>query len=55
MRFIHTVEELQTVALLCMDNPHGTGCHTKFEHAGHEAMFEGITQIIQNRTNGEYQ
>ena len=48
-RFITTDEELEMVALLCMDNPQGKGCHNKLEHSSHEEMFERITEIIRTR------
>lgn len=42
-RFITTLEELATVALLCIP------CHEKAEFAGHDKMFEIINGIIQQR------
>jgi putative intracellular protease/amidase len=42
-RFITTMDELATAALLCQQH------HTQIEHSGHERMFETITQIISSR------
>lgn len=44
-RFITTDAELMTVALLCV-NP----CHTTIEHLGHDAMYQAVTEIINNRS-----
>ncbi|MBX3288328.1 MAG: hypothetical protein KF855_03190 [Acidobacteria bacterium] len=43
-RFITTMEELETVALLCV------GCHEQVEHSGRENMYERITEIIERRS-----
>jgi hypothetical protein len=48
-RYITTREELETVAVLCMDGPYGKGCHTKLEHSPKEVMYDTITQIIESR------
>ena len=44
-RFITTDEELEIVALLCMDNPDGKGCHNKLEHGPKDVMFSTITEL----------
>lgn len=44
-RFITTDEELQIVALLCMDNPDGKGCHNKLEYGPKQVMFDTITEL----------
>ena len=49
-RFITDEVELKMVALLCMSNPDGIGCHNELEHSSHEKMFEEITRIIENRS-----
>lgn len=48
-RFITDEDELRMVALLCMDDADQKGCHNKLEHAGHEVMFDKITEIIATR------
>jgi hypothetical protein len=48
-RHILTDEELEMVALLCMDGPHGKGCHTKLEHGPQEEMYDKITELIERR------
>jgi 4-hydroxy-3-methylbut-2-en-1-yl diphosphate synthase IspG/GcpE len=48
-RYITTDEELKTVALLCMSNPDGEGCHTKLEHGDKQVMYDTITEIIERR------
>jgi 4-hydroxy-3-methylbut-2-en-1-yl diphosphate synthase IspG/GcpE len=48
-RFITTQEELEVVALLCMDNPNGKGCHNKLEHGPKEVMYEVITKLYEQR------
>lgn len=48
-RFITDERELEMVALLCMDNPNGRGCHNRLEHSSHQEMFDRITEIIQRR------
>jgi hypothetical protein len=42
-RYIHTADELRFVALLCIP------CHEKWEHAGHQANYDKITEIVENR------
>src|SRR5688572_30811423 len=44
-RFIGTQEELEIVALLCMDNPDSKGCHNKLEHGPKNVMFRVITEL----------
>ena len=48
-RFITTQQELEQVALLCMDGPYGQGCHTKLEHGPKQEMFDKISEIIRER------
>lgn len=43
-RFITTMEELSTVALLCQMH------HTEIEHSGHQPMYEAITNLIAMRS-----
>jgi hypothetical protein len=42
-RFIITLEELKRVALLCEK------CDVEIEYAGHDVLYEEITNIIENR------
>jgi hypothetical protein len=54
-RYITTKEELETVALLCMDFVDRRGCHNKLEHGPREVMYERITEIINNRITEIYE
>ena len=42
-RFITTMEELRTVALLC------ERCDTETEYSGHQNLYDEITRIIEDR------
>jgi 4-hydroxy-3-methylbut-2-en-1-yl diphosphate synthase IspG/GcpE len=48
-RFITDDRELAMVALLCMDNPDGRGCHNLLEYGPKEEMYARITAIIEKR------
>lgn len=42
-RYITDEQELRTVALLCMDNPDGQGCHSILEYGDKQVMFDTST------------
>ena len=39
------------VALLCMDNPDGKGCHNKLEYGPKDVMYDTITNLYMSRSN----
>lgn len=49
-RYVTTQEELEIVALLCMDNPDAKGCHNLLEHGDKEVMFATITELHNRLT-----